>query len=127
MPSDRDVDSFVEAVADSGVQLVGLNFFAGELTGPDCGVLSIPARSSEFTDNLDVAVGIGERLGVSAFNALYGNRVDSASPEEQDQLGLQNLVARPPPPTGSAPPSWSSPSAAPSRTPFAPPPTWPGW
>ena len=91
VPSDRDVDSFVEAVADSGVQLVGLNFFAGELTGPDCGVLSIPARSSEFTDNLDVAVGIGERLGVQAFNALYGNRVDSVSPEEQDRLGLQNL------------------------------------
>ena len=54
VPSDRDVDSFVEAVADSGVQLVGLNFFAGELAGPDCGVLSIPARGSEFTDNLDV-------------------------------------------------------------------------
>ena len=48
VPSDHDVDSFVATVADSGVQLVGLNFFAGELTGPDCGVLSIPARSSEL-------------------------------------------------------------------------------
>lgn len=92
-PSDAEVDAFVRAVRDSGVQLVGLNFFAGELTGPtDCGVLSIPARSQEFLDNIDVTVGIGEQLGVSAFNALYGVRVDDATPEEQDELGRQNLV-----------------------------------
>ncbi len=92
VPSDAEVDAFVTAVADSGVQLVGLNFFAGDLAGPDCGVLSIPARSQQFRDNLDVAVGIGERLGVSAFNALYGNRVDDSTPEEQDTLARENLA-----------------------------------
>ncbi len=92
VPGDPEVDAFVTAVADSGAQLVGLNFFAGELTGPDCGVLSIPARSQQFLDNLDVAVGIGERLGVSAFNALYGNRVEDSTPEEQDALGRENLA-----------------------------------
>jgi hydroxypyruvate isomerase len=91
VPADGDVDAFVTSVADSGVQLVGLNFFAGDLAGPDCGVLSIPARSQQFRDNLDVTVGIGERLGVSAFNALYGNRVDDASPEEQDALARENI------------------------------------
>lgn len=91
-PSDREVDALVKAVRDSGVQLVGLNFFAGDLAGPDCGVLSIPSRSTEFRANLDVAVGIGEALGVSAFNALYGNRVDGATPEEQDELGAENLA-----------------------------------
>jgi hydroxypyruvate isomerase len=92
VPSDADVDAFVEAVSDAGVHLAGLNFFAGDLAGPDCGVLSIPARSSEFRDNVDVTVGIGERLGTRAFNALYGNRVDDARPEEQDELGVENLV-----------------------------------
>jgi hydroxypyruvate isomerase len=92
VPADADVDAFVRAVIDSGVQLVGLNFFAGDLAGPDCGVLSIPARSQQFRDNLDVTVGIGERLGVSAFNALYGNRVDESSPEAQDALGRENLA-----------------------------------
>ena len=91
VPADSDVDAFVTSVADSGVQLVGLNFFAGDLAGPDCGVLSIPARSQQFRDNLDVTVGIGERLGASAFNALYGNRVDDASPEEQDALARENI------------------------------------
>jgi hydroxypyruvate isomerase len=93
VPDDRLVDGFISAVRDAGVQLIGLNFFAGQLTGPDCGVLSIPARRAEFSDNIDVAVGIGQRLGVRAFNALFGNRVDDATPEEQDELGVEQLVA----------------------------------
>jgi hydroxypyruvate isomerase len=93
VPADADVDAFVRAVRDAGVRLVGLNFFAGDLAGPDCGVLSIPNRSAEFTDNIPVTVGIGEQLGVSAFNALYGNRVDGASSAEQDELARRNLGA----------------------------------
>jgi len=92
VPADRDVDRFLTAVQDAGVSLIGLNFFAGDLAGPDCGVLSIPERASEFGDNIDVTVGIGERLGVRAFNALYGNRVESSTPQEQDQLGLEQLT-----------------------------------
>ena len=91
VPGDADVGAFVRAVRDAGVQLVGLNFFAGDLAGPDCGVLSLPDRASQFTENLPVAVAIGERLGVSAFNALYGNRVEGTSPKEQDLLGREVL------------------------------------
>lgn len=90
-PADAEVDSFITAVRDAGVHLIGLNFFAGDLAGPDCGVLSIPARSAEFRDNIDVAVGIGKILGVPAFNALYGNRASEATPEQQDELAVENL------------------------------------
>ncbi len=92
VPTDRDVDAFVAAVRDAGVQLVGLNLFAGDLAGPDCGVLSIPDRVQEFRDNVDVTMGIGRQLGVGAFNALFGNRVDSASPQEQDELGRESIA-----------------------------------
>ncbi len=92
VPGDRDVEAFVRAIDESGVHLAGLNFFAGELTGPDCGVLSIPDRVHEFTDNIPVTLGIGERLGTTAFNALFGNRVDGASPEQQDELGRQSIA-----------------------------------
>jgi len=92
-PGDAEVDGFVKAVSDAGVQLVGLNFFAGDLAGPDCGVLSIPDRARQFLENLPVAIRIGERLGVSAFNALYGNRVEGVGPEEQDLLGRESLEA----------------------------------
>lgn len=92
VPPDAEIDRFVAAVRDAGVQLIGLNFFAGNLAGADCGVLSIPARSAEFRDNIAVTMGIGEALGVSAFNALYGNRVEDAAPQQQDELAAENLL-----------------------------------
>jgi len=92
VPANSDVDAFISAVRDAGVELVGLNFFAGDLAGPDCGVVSVPERSSQFRDNVDVAVGIGRTLGVPAFNALYGNRVEGHTPAEQDELGAENLM-----------------------------------
>jgi hydroxypyruvate isomerase len=91
VPADADVDAFVAAIRDARVQLIGLNFFAGDLAGPDAGVLSIPDRSAQFRANLDVAVGIGEQLDVMAFNALYGNRVGGVAPDEQDELARENL------------------------------------
>jgi hydroxypyruvate isomerase len=91
-PADAEVEAFVSAVSDAGVNLVGLNLFAGDLAGPDCGVLSVPGRAAEFRDNVEVAVAIGERLGVRAFNALYGNRVDGISPEAQDATAAENLA-----------------------------------
>ncbi|MFE3797951.1 hydroxypyruvate isomerase family protein [Nocardia tengchongensis] len=93
VPSDKDVDAFVTAVQNAGVQLIGLNFFAGDMPGGDRGLVSWPARAAEFKDNIDVTVGIGERLGTKAFNALYGNRVDDATAERQDELAVENLSA----------------------------------
>jgi hydroxypyruvate isomerase len=92
VPSDGEVDAFVRAVRDAGVQLVGLNFFAGDMPGGDRGLVSWPARSAEFRDNVDVTVGVGAQLGCRAFNALYGNRQDGVAPEEQDALGAENLA-----------------------------------
>jgi len=92
VPADTDVDDFVDAIDDAGVQLIGLNFFAGDMPGGDRGLVSWPARSGEFRDNIDITVGIGERLGCTAFNALYGNRTDDSTPEAQDELGAENLA-----------------------------------
>ncbi|WP_211879137.1 hydroxypyruvate isomerase family protein [Pseudarthrobacter albicanus] len=92
VPAEKDVDAFVNAVEDAGVQLSGLNFNAGNMPGGDRGLVSWPARSQEFVDNLDVVAGIGLRTGCKAFNALYGNRQDGESAEAQDELGVQNLV-----------------------------------
>jgi hydroxypyruvate isomerase len=91
VPADAEVDAFVRAIRDAGVRLIGLNFFAGDLAGPDAGVLSIPDRSAQFRDNLDVAVAIGKQLDVTAFNALYGNRIDGVGAGKQDELARDNL------------------------------------
>jgi hydroxypyruvate isomerase len=91
VPGDREVDTFARAVEEAGVHLVGLNFFAGDMPGGDRGLVSWPARRSEFRDNIDVTIGLGRRLGCRAFNALYGNRLDDASPQEQDEVAIENL------------------------------------
>ena len=91
VPTDREVDAFAGAIEDAGVRLSGLNFFAGDMTAGDRGLVSWVGRESEFRDNIDVVVGIGERLGCRAFNALYGLRADGVSPEAADELGTENL------------------------------------
>src|SRR4051812_44782758 len=92
VPPDAEVDAWVRSVEDAGVALIGLNFFAGDMPGGDRGLVSWPARSAEFRDNVDVTVGIGRRLGCRAFNALYGNRVEDVATERQDDLAVENLA-----------------------------------
>jgi hydroxypyruvate isomerase len=92
VPSDREVEALVRSVTDAGVRLVGLNFFAGDLAAGDRGLVSWPGRSAELRDNLEATVGIGERLGCRAFNALYGNRVERADPDAQDELAVEHLA-----------------------------------
>jgi hydroxypyruvate isomerase len=91
VPTDSEVDAFVEAVRDAGIQLSGLNFFAGDMPAGDRGLVSWVGRESEFADNVDVVVGIGDRLGCRAFNALYGLRTEGVAPEASDELGAANL------------------------------------
>lgn len=92
VPADPEVDSFVAAIKDAGVRLVGLNFAAGDMPAGDRGLLSWPGRGTEFLDSVAVAVGIGDRLGVAAFNALYGNRLPDSTPQAQDELAAEHLV-----------------------------------
>lgn len=91
--SDAELAAFESAVRDAGVALVGLNFFAGDLLGPDCGVASIPGRTDEFRENISLCVGIGGRLGTRRFNAVFGNRVEGVDPARQDEIGVQALAA----------------------------------
>lgn len=91
-PSDGEVDDFVRAVADAGVQLTGLNFAAGDMPNGERGILSHPARSADFRASVDIAIDIANRLGTKAFNALYGNRRDDASVDEQDAAAVENLI-----------------------------------
>ncbi|WP_030564872.1 TIM barrel protein [Streptomyces aureocirculatus] len=92
-PEQSELDALKRAIEDAGVQLVGLNFYAGQLPGPDRGALSIPGEeSARFRANLAVAADFAESLGCKALNALYGNRVPGVAPAVQDELALENLV-----------------------------------
>ena len=90
-PEQADVDAFVDALAAAEVQLTGLNFFAGDMPAGDRGLVSWKSRQAEFLANLPVVVGIAERTGCRAFNALYGLRNDECTAEEADAIALDNL------------------------------------
>jgi hydroxypyruvate isomerase len=92
VPADREVEAFIGALADAGVRLAALNFAGGDLAAGDRGLLSLPAGSAAFRDNVDVCVGIAGRTGCTVLNALYGNRTDSVSQRVQDELALENLA-----------------------------------
>lgn len=85
--------------------------------------MSWPGREAEFLDSVDIAVGIAGRLGTTAFNALYGNRIDGASPGQQDELAAQHLAAAAESARASTPSSWSSRSAVRPATHSSLPPT----
>lgn len=92
-PGQSELDALKSAIEDAGVQLTGLNFYAGQLPGPDRGALSVPGEESDrFRANIDVAADFAQSLGCTALNALYGNRVEGVDPAEQDRLALENLV-----------------------------------
>lgn len=93
IPGAAEVDAFVAAVRDAEVQLVGLNFAAGDMPAGDRGLLSWPGREAEFLGSVELAVDIARQLGTRAFNALYGNRLAEFSPEQQDDLAAGNLAA----------------------------------
>ncbi|MGW2558630.1 TIM barrel protein [Streptomyces sp. NPDC001514] len=92
-PDQSELDALKKALEDAGTQLVGLNFYAGQLPGPDRGALSVPGEESDrFRANIDVAADFAASVGCKALNALYGNRVEGIAPEVQDELALENLI-----------------------------------
>ncbi len=93
VPSSDEVDAFVNAVEGAGVQLSGLNFFAGDMPAGERGLVSSSARTKEFTDNIEVVVEVGKRLNCKAFNALYGLAEEGLVAADQAEVALTNLNA----------------------------------
>jgi hydroxypyruvate isomerase len=90
-PGDAEVEAFVDAVRASGLRLIGLNLFAGDLPAGERGVVSWPGRENELLASVQVAAYVGAELGCRNFNALYGNRLPGRDPAEQDAVAVGNL------------------------------------
>lgn len=92
-PNRAEVDSFLSAVARCGLELVNVNFFAGDMAAGERGVLCHPDRRQEFLDSLAVISAIADETGCKTFNALYGQRLAGVSPADQDAAAAANLRA----------------------------------
>jgi hydroxypyruvate isomerase len=71
-PRGEDLDAVEAAVADSGLEVVLLNFDAGDMPAGDRGLFSDPARSDELEANNPVAFAFADAIGCSQLNALLG-------------------------------------------------------
>ncbi len=90
VPADREVDAFIAAVRDAGVELVSLNAYGGDLAAGERGIAALHGREAEFRDNLHVAVGVLQALGCPVLHVLHGNR-DGSDPARQDELATEHL------------------------------------
>ncbi|WP_280691552.1 MULTISPECIES: TIM barrel protein [unclassified Kitasatospora] len=90
-PAEAELDALRKAFGDAGVRLTGLNFLDDLSVGAK-GTASVPAERERFRTNVPVAAALAESLGAGALNAIYGNRTEGVSAEEQDALALENLV-----------------------------------
>jgi hydroxypyruvate isomerase len=71
-PRGEDLDAVEAAVADSGVEVVLLNFDAGDMPAGDRGLFSDPSRSEELDANIPVAFALADAIGCTRLNALVG-------------------------------------------------------
>jgi hydroxypyruvate isomerase len=91
-PTDKEADAFVTAIEDAGVELVSLNFHSGDMAAGERGIVSQPARTGEFRENVAAAVELAGRTGCRLLNAPYGLRVPGTDPAEQDAVAAENLT-----------------------------------
>lgn len=90
-PSAAEVGRLLEAVARADVQLVAVNFFAGDMPSGERGVVSLPDRIEDFRRSTEVMLRIGAETGCERFNALYGVRDERFGVAEQDATAIGNL------------------------------------
>lgn len=75
-PETGEIDSFVDAVRQAGVELVALNLYAGDMPAGERGVICQPDRVDDFRTGVAALNGIAGRTGCRRFNALYGQGGD---------------------------------------------------
>lgn len=92
VPEKSEVEGFVGAIEQAGVQLTGLNFFAGDMPAGDRGVVNNPGRQEEFRANVELVVDIAQRLGCKHFNALYGLHTEGADEAAESGAARENLA-----------------------------------
>ncbi|WP_166970107.1 hydroxypyruvate isomerase family protein [Brevibacterium atlanticum] len=90
-PTSAEVDEFIASLENAGVELTGLNFWAGNMAAGDRGMVSVIGAEDDFAANVAIVVEIGRRTGCRAFNALYGLRTEGQDPAGQDSTAAANL------------------------------------
>ena len=90
-PSGEEPAEIAAAVEAAGLEVVLLNFDAGEMPAGDRGLISDPDRQRRFRENVPVALELAHRAGCRRLNALVGKELPGMSREEQLGLARENV------------------------------------
>jgi hydroxypyruvate isomerase len=89
-PGDADAERVPDLVRAAGVDVVLLNFDAGDMPAGDRGLLSDRRREAEFRANVPFALEIAAAVGCRNLNALAGVAVEGTPREEQIEFAQEN-------------------------------------
>lgn len=90
-PSGEDLQKVEDAVRAAGLDVVLINFDAGNMPAGDRGLLSNPDRHEDFRRNVPIALALADRLGCKKLNALVGVQLPNHTREAQLELARQNI------------------------------------
>ena len=90
-PADA-LDGVEDAVRSAALEVVLVNFDAGDMPAGDRGLLSDPERQSAFKANVPVALDLAQRIGCTKLNALVGLQHPGIALEQQMELARTNVA-----------------------------------
>jgi hydroxypyruvate isomerase len=90
-PRGEDLAAVRSAIEDAGVDVVLMNFDAGDMPAGDRGLISDPALQDAFRANVPVALELAAAIGCTKLNALAGHDVPGLDREEQLELARDNV------------------------------------
>lgn len=91
-PATAEVEAFIAAIEDAGVQLVHMNLFGGDMAAGERGVISHPERVEEFAESLEPAMAVALRLGTRLFNVPIGHSRPDLDPQTAFRTASANLA-----------------------------------
>ena len=90
-PRGEDPAAVAAAVEDAGLEVVLLNFDAGDMPAGDRGLISAPALTDAFRANVPVALELAASMGCTKLNALAGHELPELDTEEQFEVARENV------------------------------------
>jgi hydroxypyruvate isomerase len=90
-PRGEDLGATRAAIEDAGVDVVLLNFDAGDMPAGDRGLISDPDRQAAFRENVPVALELARDVGCTKLNALAGHELPGLERAAQLELARENV------------------------------------
>jgi len=90
-PADA-LEGVESAVHDAALEVVLINFDAGDMPAGDRGLLSDPARDHRFRENVPLALDLARRVGCTRLNALVGVELPTLDRAEQLERAKMNVA-----------------------------------